>query len=153
MKDVERAYLAGLFDGEGSTSVVYTQYKRRGRKRLYRSYKVSFTISNQDKRVLKEALLLLGKGGIYHQDSSYNFMISKPRDIMKTIELIRQYIRVKDTDLANLYSASEFILKVRGSRKRHRWSEEEKNEFLKFAEASKALKGGGKRGRPRKHPL
>jgi len=33
------------------------------------------------------------------------------------------------------------------------WTEEERNEFKKFADTSKALKGGGKRGRPRKYHL
>ena len=150
MKEVDRAYLAGLFDGEGSTSVVHTQYERRGRKRRYQSYKVQFIISNEDKRVLKEVRLLFGKGGIYPKDGS--FRISKPGDVIEAIELIRPHVRVKKTDLANLYKASKYILKVRGTGKRHRWTEEEEKEFEKLAETSRALKGGGKRGRPRKHP-
>ena len=150
LREVDRAYLAGLFDGEGCASVVYTQYKRRGRKRQYQSYKVQFTISNKDNRVLKEVRLLFGKGGIYPKDNS--FRISKPRDVIEAIGLIRPHVRVKKTDLANLYKASKYILEVRGSRKRHRWTEEERNEFSKFAETSIALKGAGKRGRPRKYP-
>lgn len=151
MKDVERAYLAGLFDGEGCASVTYTQYKRRGRQRLYQGCKVQFVISNTDNRVLKEVRLLFGNGGIYPKESS--FRITKPRDVIDAIELIRPYVRVKKPDLANLYEASEYILEVRGSSERHEWTEEERTIFLKFAETSKALKGGGKRGRPRKHHL
>lgn len=155
MKDVERAYLAGLFDGEGSASVIYSHYTRRKRKRLYDSYKVQLIISNKDIRVLKEIRLLFGKGGIYPANGSYDFRISKPTDIIEMIELIKSYIRVRKPDLDNLYTASKFILKVRGSSERHRWTEEEKDEFLKFVETSQALKGprGRKRGRPRKYPL
>lgn len=153
MKDVERAYLAGLFDGEGCASVIYSQYKKRNRKPLYESFRVQLVISNDDKRVLKEVLLLLGKGGIYRKNGSYTFRISKPADIIEMIDLIRQYIRVKGTDLDNLYEVSRFILKLRGSSRSHKWKEEEKREFLRFAERSKALKGGGKRGRPRKYHL
>lgn len=151
MKDIEQAYLAGLFDGEGSASVVHTQYEKRGRKRLYQSHKVQFIVSNEDKRVLKEVRLLFGNGRIYPEDGS--FRISKPRDIIEAIHLIKPYIRVKHTDLANLRSACEFVLKVRGPGKRHKWSKGETNQFLKFVETSKALKGPGKRGRPRKHPM
>jgi len=153
LKEVDRAYLAGLFDGEGCASVVHSQYRGRGRKRLYQSYRVQFIISNTDNRVLKEVRLLFGTGGIYPKENS--FRISKPRDVIEAIELIRPYVRVKKTDLANLYEASEFILEVRGSSERHKWTEEERNEFLKLAETSMALKGGGKkkRGRPRKYRL
>jgi hypothetical protein len=60
---------------------------------------------------------------------------------------------VKKQDLKNLENAARFILKVRGSDKRHKWTEEEKKKFHEFVDQSKALKGGGRRGRPRIHPL
>jgi len=138
LKDVDRAYLAGLFDGEGCASVAHIR--------------VQFIISNSDNRVLKEIRLLFGKGGTYPKDGS--FRITKTRDVIEAIELIRPHVRVKKTDLDNLYQASEFILEVRGSRKRHKWTEEEEKEFEKFVETSRALKGPRKRGgRPRKYPL
>ena len=162
MKDVERAYIAGLFDGEGCTSVVYTQYKKRGRERLYSGYKANLVISNQDKHVLKQVRFLFEKGGIYSQEkkgdshgkrqkTSYDFRITKPREIIEFVELISPYVIVKREDLENIYKASKFILKVRGLNKRHKWTTEEKEEFLKFERTSKALKGAGKRGRKRIH--
>jgi intein/homing endonuclease len=162
LEDVERAYIAGLFDGEGCPSVVYAQYKKNGR--VYGSCKVILVISNQDKQVLKQVRLLFGKGGIYSQDkkgynnekrqkTSYDFRLSKPSEIIEFAELIRPYVRVKKADLENIYNASNFILKVRGSDKRHRWTKEEIDEFRKFERTSKDLKGVGKRGRPRKYPL
>ena len=60
---------------------------------------------------------------------------------------------MKEDDLKNLEDASKFILEVRGSKKKHKWTKEEKAKFLEFVKTSKALKGGGKRGRPRKYPL
>ena len=165
MEDVERAYIAGLFDGEGCTSVIYTQYKKHDRERLYEGFKVILVISNQDKRVLKQVRLLFGKGGIYSQEkegfttqgrrqkTSYDFRISKPIEIIEIVELISPYVRVKQEDLENIYKASKFILKLRGSNERHKWTTEEKDDFLKFASTSKALKGAGKRGRPRTYPL
>jgi len=153
LKDVDRAYLAGLFDGEGCASVSYSKELKtiKTGEKLFPNFRVQFIISNEDNRVLKETRLLFGKGGIYPKDGS--FRISKPRDVIEAIELIRPHVKVKKTDLDNLYKASEFILEVRGSRKRHRWTEEEKNEFVKFEETSKALKGPRKRGgKSRKYP-
>ena len=153
MKDIERAYLAGLFDGEGCVSVVYTQYEKQGRERLYDSCKVHFAISNMDRSVLRDVRLWIGKGGIYHQKGVYSFRTGKPTDIIKIIETIKPYVKIKKQSIENLENAAKFILKVRGSSERHRWTEEEKDEFLKFVETSKALKGGGKKGRPREHAL
>lgn len=155
MEDIERAYLAGLFDGEGCPSIAYGRYEKKGRKRLFKSHQVFFVISNQDKRVLKEAILLVGKGKIYlpRGKKTYSFTISKPVDVIETIKLIRPFVRVKGPELDNLYNAAEYILKVRGSHKRHRWTKEESKEFSKFAKINKALKGGKNRGPPRKHPL
>ena len=61
---------------------------------------------------------------------------------------------MKKQDLKNLENAARYILKLRGSSKRHTWTEEEGKKFQEFADQSKALKGGGKkRGRPRKYAL
>lgn len=153
LRDVERAYLAGLFDGEGCASVVYTQYEKQGRERLYDSCKVHFAISNMDRSVLRDVRLLIGKGGIYRQKGVSSFRSGKPTDIIKIIETIKPYVKIKKQSIENLENAAKFILKVRGTSKRHRWTEEEKKKFKKFAEMSKALKGSGKRGRPRRHAL
>ena len=60
MKDVERAYLAGLFDGEGCASVIYSQNKKMTKKgkRIYSNYGVDLVIANKDIRVLKESVLM-----------------------------------------------------------------------------------------------
>jgi len=155
LKDVKRAYLAGLFDGEGCASVIYGQYTKMTKKgkSIYSDYSVDLVIANNDIRVLKEVRFLGGKGGIYTRETLHTFRIYKPSDVIEMIEIIKPYIRVKKQDLKNLENAARFILKVRGSDKRHRWTEEEKKKFQEFADQSKALKGGGRRGRPRTHPL
>lgn len=145
--------MAGLFDGEGCASVVYTCYKKEGRERLCDSCKVHFAISNMERSVLRDVRLLIGMGGIYRQKGVSSFRCGKPADIIKIIETIKPYIKIKKQSIENLENASRFILKVRGTSKRHRWTEEEKKRFTKFAENSRALKGGGKRGRPRKYHM
>ena len=155
LKNVERAYLAGIFDGEGCASVTCGRYKKKTKmgEKLYSGFGVHFAVSNVDQGVLKDILSLLGKGGIYRQRNVYSFRSHNPTDVLKIIGVIKPYVKVKRQDLKNLEDAAEFILQVRETSKRHRWTEEEKTEFLKFAEKSKALKGSGKRGRPRKYPL
>lgn len=153
MEDVEKAYIAGLFDGEGCPSMSHSKYKRKGRERLYWNRSVFFVITNEDKRVLKEAISLLRRGRIYPSgENAHNFMITKPSEIVEIAKLIQPYVRVKKPDLDNLRCASEFLLRIRGSGKRHTWTEEEENEFHRFCKINEALKGG-KGGRPRIHPL
>jgi len=155
LKDVERAYLAGFFDGEGCAAVIYSQYKKKTKKgeKLYSGFGVHLAISNVDQSVLRDVRLSVGKGGIYHQKNVYSFRSTKPTDIIKIIGLIKPYVRVKKQDLKNLEDAAKFVLEVRGAKKRHKWTEEEKKKFLEFVDQSKALKGSGKRGPPRKYPL
>jgi len=153
LKDVERAYLAGFFDGEGCAAVIYSQYKKKTKRgeKLYSSFGVHLAFSNVDQSVLRDIRLLVGKGGIYHQKNVYSFRSGKPTDVIKIIGLIRPYVRVKKQDLKNLEDAAKFVLEVRGAKKRHKWTEEEKKKFLEFVDQSKALKGGGRRGRHRKY--
>jgi len=156
MKEVERAYLAGLFDGEGCASVVYSHYTHmtKNGKKLYPKHAVYLVISNTDPRILKEFLLLIGKGGLYTQKNIHTIRITQASEIIEMIEIIKPYIRVKKHDLRNLENAARFILKLRGSSKKHTWTDEETKKFQEFADQSKALKGGGKRrGRPRIYPL
>jgi hypothetical protein len=153
LEEVDRAYLAGLFDGEGCASVTCGPHRKMTKKgwKLYRGRGVHLVISNSDKRILKEARFLCGKGGIHSQETANTLRICKPSDVIEVVELIRPYIRVKKEDLQNLEDAAKFILKVRGPEKRHRWTEEEEREFEEFAKTSRALKGAGKRGRPGKY--
>jgi len=60
LKDVERAYLAGLFDGEGCAAVIHSQCKKMTKKgkRIYSNYGVDLVIANKDIRVLKESVLM-----------------------------------------------------------------------------------------------
>jgi hypothetical protein len=141
------------FDGEGCVSVSYTHYRREGYERQYDDCKVHFAISNMEVSVLRDVRVWIGKGGIYHQKRVSSFRSGKPIDILKIIEAIKPYVRIKQQRLENLENAIKFILNVRGTSKKHRWTEEEKKQFKEFAKTSKDLRGSGKRGRPRKYPL
>lgn len=151
LKDIDKAYLAGLFDGEGCASVSYTQYRKKGRDRLYDSCRVHLAISNMDENVLRDVLLMIGEGGIYRQKRVSSFRTANPRVIIEIIEMLKPYVRIRVQSLENLGTAAGFILKVRGPNRRHTWTEEEKNKFKELAKMSRALKGGGKKGRPRKN--
>ena len=150
LQDTDRAYLAGLFDGEGCASVSFTQYTKKGRDRLYDSCKVHLAISNKDENALRDVLLMIGKGGIYPGKGVFSFRTGDPSDILGIIEVIKPYVKIKKQSLENLGKAAEFILEIRGTNRRHSWTEEEKNKFKELARMSRALKGAGNRGRPRR---
>jgi hypothetical protein len=96
---------------------------------------------------------LIRRGRIYPTGKNvHNLMITKPSEIVEIARLIQPYVRVKKPDLDNLRYASEFLLRIRGSGKRHIWTEEEENEFHRFCKINAALKGG-KGGPPRINPL
>jgi len=90
LEDVERAYIAGLFDGEGCPSIGHNHYMRKDGSGPYWNRQVFFVITNGDKRVLREAILLTREGRIYHPSGTnvYNFTITKPSDIMEIARLI-----------------------------------------------------------------
>ena len=62
MNETDRAYIAGLFDGEGSVS--YKQYmrKRKGQKKAYPTWSIRMEIAMTDKSVLIWLHEVLGVG-------------------------------------------------------------------------------------------
>ena len=64
MNDTDIAYIAGLFDGEGSVS--YTQYmqKRKGRKKAYPFWQIRLEVSMTEKSILVWLCEVLGVGTV-----------------------------------------------------------------------------------------
>jgi hypothetical protein len=159
LKDVDCAYLAGLFDGEGSTLVTFSPSPKPTQKGLknFPNCRVQFIITNTKEHVLTEILSIYGKGRIYHQKSErhrdmYRFVVHTPPDVKEIVELVKPYARIKLEQLKNLGEAAELILNLRGTSKRVRWTEKAQREFIGLAKKCRALRGssGGPKGRPRK---
>lgn len=159
MKDVDCAYLAGLFDGEGSTLVTFSPSPKLTQKGLknFPNCRVQFIITITKEQVLTWILNIFGKGRIYHQKSEhhrdmYRFVVHTPPDVKEIVELVKPHSRIKQEQLENLEEAAELILKLRGTGKRVRWTEKAQRDFIVLAKKCRALRGssGGHKGRPRK---
>lgn len=163
MEDVERAYVAGLFDGEGSTEITFSPspkpstHTQTGFKD-YPNCRVQFIITNTEERVLKEIHNIIdGKGRIYCQKRKqgkdlYRLVVYTPPEVKEIVGLIKPFVRVKSEELKNLGEATDLILKLRGSGTKVRWTENAQEEFIRLAKKSRTLRGssGSPRGRPRK---
>ncbi len=160
MEDVERAYLAGLFDGEGSTLVSFSRSRKQTQEGLkdFPNCRVQFIITNTEERVLKEIHNIIdGKGSIYRQKREegkdlYRLVVYTPPEVKEMVELIKPFVRVKAEELRSLGEATDLILKLRGSGTKVRWTENAQQEFIRLAKKSRRLRGssGKPKGRPRK---
>lgn len=150
MKELERAYLAGLFDGEGCANASFRSKKVKKR---YYWPSVQFVISGQKEhmQLIKE---MIGFGGVYKgaKGETWDYRITQPKQILLMIEALLPNIRLKNKELKKLKEASRFILK---HEPRTRWTEQEliffrKNHVLPLQKESRS---GKPRGRPPHTPF
>ena len=64
MTETERAYIAGLFDGEGSVSYYQRKEKRKGKKKAYNFWLIRIELSMTDQHVVEWMHETLGFGTV-----------------------------------------------------------------------------------------
>ena len=112
----ERAYIAGLFDGEGSCSFVYRKASKNGK----RYGRLEAKITNCDKPVLDWVAQSFGSGGVYlgghvgvvGRRQAYNFMVSNEQ-ARKFLRAILPYLLVKRTRAEELLELDSITVKRR----------------------------------------
>ena len=62
MKEIDKAYIAGLFDGEGSVSYYQRKEKRKGKKKAYNYWMIRCELSMTDQYVVEWMHKTLGFG-------------------------------------------------------------------------------------------
>ena len=62
MNEIDRAYIAGLFDGEGSVSYYQRKEKRKGKKKAYNYWMIRCELSMTDQYVVEWIHKTLGFG-------------------------------------------------------------------------------------------
>ena len=62
MKEIDKAYIAGLFDGEGSVSYYQRKEKRKGKKKAYNYWMIRCELSMTDQHVMEWMHKTLGFG-------------------------------------------------------------------------------------------
>lgn len=99
MTELEKAYAAGLFDGEGSAGIFAVKSSKNGKKYL----KVMARIANTDIRCLRAGKDSFGKGGIVisHKANGKNKLLdcfcffAANSTAIEFLTLLRPYLKVK----------------------------------------------------------
>ena len=119
LTDIDKAYIAGFFDGEGCVGY-YNASKINSSRPGY--FHVSVSVSNTDPRVIFwiQQVTGLGKSKIIHfrdgkRRIAYQWQIGKKEDVVLFLSTIRSYLRVKgdqvDVVLAHLTMEADYVKK------------------------------------------
>ena len=153
--DIDRAYLAGLFDGEGCISVTIGTRKffsRKKQKKCIHAWgRIHFAISSKDHLLLELIKRIIGFGNVYRSKKRiYSYRITDRKQIINIIRILVPFVKLKVESLQLARDATLFLLK-RGNRSR--WTREELIFFHdKYVRHSQKIFSSGKRkGRPPKY--
>ena len=95
--EVDRAYLAGLIDGDGCIMAVI---ERHGEKKFGFRVRVSIKITQKDENLLSFLLRRYGVGRIRNNrkgtdQSTFDWIVLNRKDIMSILDLIAPYTKTK----------------------------------------------------------
>jgi len=155
LSDTDKAYLAGLFDGEGCINACINTKKyfpKTRRKFCFHAWvKLQFVISNKDHLLLEKGVkTIVGFGGIYREGDIYDWRVTKREQLLSVFNALIPHVKLKKKALQVAKDAVLFLLQ---RRYRQRWTKDELI-FLheKFVlPLQKLLPSGEKRGRPPKY--
>lgn len=144
----DRAYLAGLFDGEGCANATFKSKKKFSKRKqkevryFWPTAQLAISGAYEHLQSIKETV---GFGGVYKatRGKGWDFRTTQPKEVLKMIDIILPYVKLKKKELLLLKEAALFISR---HKRRSRWSDEEKKEFHKRFVLP--LKKEGKLGRP-----
>ena len=107
--DIERAYITGLFDGDGCLSLCMA-YDSRTDKRYPRAQAI---FASKNREPLDYVYSVLGYGRIYNtkQNTQWELRITKISDLEKFCEFLEPYIRIKKKHLVVFKQGVEFKVK------------------------------------------
>jgi hypothetical protein len=158
LSDTDKAYLAGLFDGEGCISPIWGSKRyfsiKENKKRTYHFPRLQFVITNKNNLLLELIRTQIGFGNFYRgkNGAAYDYRISAQKEILNVVTALIPHVKLKKEVLHVSKDALLYQLK----RKPHaRWTREEKTYFYEnfMVKLQKLLPSGEKRGRPSKYTL
>jgi hypothetical protein len=132
LSQTEIAYIAGLFDGEGSISILRNEYNRVARRGFPR-YDLCISICNQHHGVLKEVQAEFG-GSLGSNGSSYYWRASSLKAKI-FLEAVQPYLKIKKPQL-------EIVLLFQELKSQHGTSKMTEDELIiyqSFQDTIKAL--------------
>jgi hypothetical protein len=97
--EVNRAYLAGLLDGDGA---VMACIERHPEKKFRFRVRIGIKISQNENQVLRWCKAITGFGGIRHNRTQYEWQSFDQKEIRNFLGLLLPYVKVKrkQTELA-----------------------------------------------------
>jgi intein/homing endonuclease len=154
--DSEKAYLAGLFDGEGCTNATFASKKyfstSKQKEKIYLWPRVQLVISNKNRLLLELIKKMVGLGGLYRNKGTkvWDLRITEPNQVLNMVDVLLVHSKLKNEELRLLRDATIFILQHKAGAG---WSEKDKDFFNKmFVLPSQKLRPTGeKRGRRLKY--
>ena len=152
MEEVERAYLAGLFDGEGCANATFRSKAYKGKRYWWPA--VQFVIAGQHQHMCQISEMFGAGANVYEQSNrrAWEFRATNPEHVLRFIDIILPYVKLKKEQLRLLRSAAGFMIEHRS---RSKWSQKDKEFFNKnFVQTlQKSTRTGEKKGRKRTHTL
>ena len=95
LSDTQKAYLAGLIDGDGSIFLSYYKYPTRKRGGIHSIISCAVSVRSANKEYAQEVLQMMrGKVGRV-EENYFEVIISRQADILQFIEAILPYLRLK----------------------------------------------------------
>jgi hypothetical protein len=159
LSEIDKAYLAGLFDGEGCISPIWGSKKyfltKEHKEKTSHYPRLQFVITNKNNVLLDLIKEKMGNfGNVYRGKNgvAYDYRISAEKEVLNVVNALIPYVKLKKEPLYVSKDALIYQLK----RKLHaRWTKEEKTFFHEnfMSKLQKLLPSGEKRGRPSKYSL
>jgi len=161
LSDTDKAYIAGLFDGEGCIDATFGSKKsfckREKREKIYLTPKINFVISNKSNLLLELIKSIIGFGDapkrkIYRDKRSgtYSYRITGRKQVFSMVNAILPFVRLKNDGLE---VSRDALLYLFDRKPRSKWTGEElvffREEFVQ--KLQKLLPSGRKGGRPPKY--
>lgn len=162
LSETSKAYLAGLFDGEGCISPAWGSKKYPSKKehteRTSHFPRLLFVITNKNNVLLALIKEKMGNfGNVYRgkNGKAYDYRISAQKEVLNVVNALIPYVEHKKEPLHISKDALIYQLKRNPSNPHARWTKEEKTFFYEnfMSRLEKLLPSGKKRGRPSKYSL
>jgi len=96
LSEVDKAYLAGLIDGDGSIFLSYYQYNySRGGRGIHSQISCAISARSANREYVNEVLQMMGGKIKKVQENYYEVIISRQADILQFVEALLPYFRLK----------------------------------------------------------
>lgn len=152
LSDTDKAYLAGLFDGEGCINATFGTKKwiaKTEKEKIYLFPRIQFVISSKDNLLLELVGAIVGFGKVYGE-KMYDYRITERKQILDILDALIPFVKLKKK---GLQLSKEAVLFLLHREYRSRWTREELIIFHdRFVlPLQKLLPSGERRGRPPKY--